>query len=263
MNYYCMADVHGFYDEMLVALKQSGYYKDENPKKIVLLGDLFDRGKQTLELQSFAENLVQTGEGILIRGNHEDLMEELVENLDTWSRTLLVNTHHFRNGTFQTLSDLTDIELPDIPANVERVKERYYQTPFFQRILPAMKDYYETKSYIFVHGWIPCDTLGGEKRPTNYFYRKDWRTSTAAAWSNARWYNGMEAAFSGAIEEGKTIVCGHWHASYGHARKEGKSEFDSDADFSPFFEKGILALDACTSFSGKVNCVKLTDEELD
>ena len=61
--------------------------------------------------------------------------------------------------------------------------------------------------------------------------------------------------------EGKTIVCGHWHCSYGHREFEGNgSEFGEDADFSPYYGKGIIVLDACTAVSGKVNVIVLEDE---
>ena len=46
----------------------------------------------------------------------------------------------------------------------------------------------------------------------------------------------MAAAHAGITETGKTIVCGHWHCSFGHAKYEGKGgEFDNDPDFSPYF----------------------------
>ena len=60
--------------------------------------------------------------------------------------------------------------------------------------------------------------------------------------------------------EDKTIVCGHWHTSYGHAKYEGKgSEFEADADFSPFCASGIIALGACTAFSRTVNVITIED----
>ncbi len=70
----------------------------------------------------------------------------------------------------------------------------------------------------------------------------------------------MEAARQGVIEPNKTIVCGHWHCSYGHAKIKGKgTEFGKDANFSPYRAKGVLAIDACTAVSGKVNVVVLED----
>lgn len=56
------------------------------------------------------------------------------------------------------------------------------------------------------------------------------------------------------------VVCGHWHASYGHSKYEGKcSEFGADADFSPYYGPRIIAIDACTSHSKKVNVIVIED----
>ena len=130
------------------------------------------------------------------------------------------------------------------------------ETPFYQTIIPACRDYFETEHYIFVHGWLPCfREPDGAFRP-----RPDWRNAAPSAWREARWYNGMEAART-VTEPGKTVLCGHWHTSYGHARYEGKgTEFGADADFSPYAANGILALDACTAFSRQVNCIVLEEE---
>ena len=106
---------------------------------------------------------------------------------------------------------------------------------------------------VFVHGWIPgfCDRRG-------YHYFSDWRECGRAEWEAARWYNGMNC-ISSTLEE-KTIVCGHWHTSYGHCRIEEKcSEFGPDADFSPYIAPGIIAIDACTAHSGIVNCIVIED----
>ena len=37
------------------------------------------------------------------------------------------------------------------------------------------------------------------------------------------------------------------------------TEFGEDADFSPYYGPGIIAIDACTAFSGKVNCLVIED----
>lgn len=60
----------------------------------------------------------------------------------------------------------------------------------------------------------------------------------------------------------KTVVCGHWHCSYGHAKMEDKPEFGYGADFSPFYANGVLAIDGCTAASGIVNVVVIEDEFL-
>ena len=125
-----------------------------------------------------------------------------------------------------------------------------------------MLNYYETKKYVFVHGWIPCNNRHGWS--ANYYSPiEDWREAGESSWKEARWINGMLAYSYGVTEKDKTIVCGHWHCSWGHCRLEGKcSEFGKDSDFSPFYAEGIIAIDGCTAYSGRVNCIVLEDENI-
>ena len=78
---------------------------------------------------------------------------------------------------------------------------------------------------------------------------------------SARWINGMDAAQTAADD--KTVVCGHWHASYGHSRYEKKcTEFGPDADFSPYYGPGVIAIDACTAHSMRINVLVIEDDEI-
>lgn len=70
--------IHGFYTLLHTALTEAGYYNDTKPHKFLIAGDLFDRSKEAVELQSFILDLLDRGEVILICGNYEDLFEELV-----------------------------------------------------------------------------------------------------------------------------------------------------------------------------------------
>jgi len=88
----------------------------------------------------------------------------------------------------------------------------------------------------------------------------DWREAAVMEWDYARGYNGMLAWSQGIKEPNKTIVCGHWHCSWGHCNIDGKgTEFGKDADFTPFYGEGIIAIDTCTTLSRKVNCIVLED----
>ena len=118
----------------------------------------------------------------------------------------------------------------------------------------AMLDYFETEHYVFTHGWIPSIP----NRDKSYSYISSWREADREQWNQARWFNGMDAVQT--ADENKTIVCGHWHTSYGHSKYEHRgTEFGEDADFSPYYGPGIIAIDACTAFSGKVNCLVIED----
>ena len=260
MKYYVVSDVHGFYPELEAALRESGFFEEKEPRKLIICGDLFDRGKETLKMQEFILDLMKKDELILIRGNHEDLILELATNLDKWMKLGILNTHHYRNGTLDTLLTLTGMTLEEAYDAPDECAKRFRETVFFNKIIPAMKDFYETENYIFVHGWIPCFALGRGSRTSDFTYLPDWRELGESAWEAARWYNGMRVASEGVLEPLKTIVCGHFHASYGHSVLDGKgSEFEEDADFSPYYAEGICAIDACTAHTGKINCVVIED----
>ncbi len=256
MKYYVVSDIHGFYTELHSALKEKGFFDDTIEHKLIICGDLFDRGKEALKLQEFILELMDKDEVILIKGNHEDLILDLVNTLDNYS---FKKWHHIQNGSVNTILQLCEVDHID-ESNMKEIKEKMNNSDFFKRIIPNMINYYETNNYIFVHGWIPCWTVSFGGKPYKYEYMEDWREAEQADWYFARWYNGMDAAYQKVIEENKTIVCGHWHASYGHSRIEGKgSEYESDADYSPFVYKGIIAIDARTAVSRKINCLVIED----
>ncbi|KIR03957.1 hypothetical protein P261_02772 [Lachnospiraceae bacterium TWA4] len=83
MRYYVTADIHGFYDEFLMALTHAGFFDDSTPHQLIICGDLFDRGSQAIELQNFILDLMSREEVILIQGNHEDLMLQLLNHWHT------------------------------------------------------------------------------------------------------------------------------------------------------------------------------------
>ena len=250
MRYYVTSDIHGYYTPLKAALTKAGFFEDTGPHKLVILGDLMDRGAEAVVLQQFVLELMEKKLVILIRGNHEDLYELLV-GPDRGT----AYQQHIANGTYDTVLQLTGFDRAAALREPAAFAKAGKQTPFYQKIMPAMRDYYETERYVFVHGWIPCIARRG-----SYYPIGNWRAAGANLWEQARWYNGIDAAQTS--EEEKIVVCGHWHASYGHAKYErAGSEFGPDADFSPYYARRIIALDACTAYSGLVNCVVLEDKE--
>ncbi len=258
MRYYVVADVHGFYTEMISALKEKGYFDDKSPHKLIVCGDLFDRGSEAKEMQRFILELLEKDEVILIKGNHEDLALDLLNEPKKylWDMETAVISHHYRNRTMDTIFQLTDYNIRDAVKNVKDFTEKSKDTPFIKTIIPAMRNYFETSNYIFVHGWIPCRAYGMKAQADTFYYKPDWRNAKDVDWNYSRWHNGILAWSQGVKEPNKIIVCGHCHASYGHSKIEGKGSIRGEyAIFTPFIADGIIALDACTARSGFVNCV--------
>lgn len=257
MRYYVTADVHGYFSQLKSALTELGFFEDQGPHKLIVCGDLYDRGTEALALQAFILELLSKDQVILIRGNHEDLTLSLLNN---WHRRSYLQSHHHTNGTIDTLCQLTGTSHRELYTNTEHVGRAFLKDPYIQKLIPAMVDYFETDHYIFTHGWIPCTPISVCSNEMEYVPIADWRNADKDIWDKARWINGMAAAHAGITEPGKTIVCGHWHCSFGHSRYEHDGgEFDCNPNFTPYYGTGIIALDACTPVSGKVNCIVIDD----
>ena len=145
MRYYVVADIHGFYTELYNALAEKGFFTDTEPHKLIVCGDLFDRGKEAVKVQSFIFDLMERDEVILIRGNHEDLTLCLIQD---WENFGYMQSHHISNGTVDTVLQLTGNEIV-VWANARAIKNELLNTPFIEDIIPKMLDYYETKNYLY------------------------------------------------------------------------------------------------------------------
>lgn len=150
MRYYVISDVHGYYTQMKSALEKAGFFSDTTPHKLIMLGDLFDRGHEAKQLQQFILEQMEQDKIILIRGNHEDLFVELVT-----TDAGMPYSYHKSNGTYDTALQLTGFD--PVMASIRHYDfaDAAKDTPFYKEIIPAMLDYFETEHYVFTHGWIP------------------------------------------------------------------------------------------------------------
>lgn len=243
-TYFCVADVHSFYTEMRRALSEQGY-DENNPSHIfVSCGDMFDRGPDAREVLRFI-NSIPSDRKILIKGNHEVLMRQMIFR-DDYPRT-----HDIYNGTWNSAIDITRADYVEVMRAMRKNDEwwEYYN---------SCVNYKEIGNYIFVHGWIPITSTWDGPR-----VREGWRECDDKDWEEASWLNGMAMWQGGARIDGKVIVCGHWNTSWAWKNIRHKCEglYDVDAIHEPFIDDGIIALDACTVVSKKVNCFKFIIEE--
>ena len=99
---------------MIKALNERGFDGENQDHIFVSLGDLLDRGPDPIKCLEFVNNLPKNRK-ILIRGNHEDLMEEALERGEFWA-------HDIHNGTDITclkiastmINDKDPSDIPDI-----------------------------------------------------------------------------------------------------------------------------------------------------
>lgn len=250
-KFFVISDIHSYFDEMKKALDDTGFDPNNEDHWLVSCGDEWDRGTKPVEVMKYLCGLPRK---IIVRGNHTDLFVECCERG-------YPEYHDYSNGTVDTIERIGIID--DTEWFETACNKALARTHIF---LEEMVDYFETKNYIFVHGWIPllCD----DSLPKHYTrgrlfkFNPEWRTASKYEWEQARWHNGMQMAARG-FKPDKTVVCGHWHCSYGHMTKDGTPEFGDGANFEPFYGDGVIAIDRCTAYTGEVNVLVLEDEFLE
>ena len=255
-KFFVTSDVHSFFDELMVALKDKGFERDNKDHILCVCGDLFDRGDKTRELFEFVKELQTQDRLIYVAGNHESLLFDCVRGI---YKGRVPSSHHFHNGTVKTICQFCGQNEWIMYDPTWRDKICETMQPVLDFIAENCVDYAEIGDYVLVHGWVPC-----------YEGLDDFRDASNLDWERARWNNGMEMWKNPACRvEGKTVVCGHWHCSYGwsHIRQErkefpNKNRKDWWKSFEPFVDDGIMAIDACTAYTGFCNVIVIEEDKI-
>ncbi len=265
MKYYVVADVHGFYSILIETLTKAGFFSEPEPAHLIVLGDMLDRGKEAEKMVDFMKGLLDEGRLTYVRGNHEDLLVACLQEVAQGEVFHISSpfSHHFTNGTWDSMLQLSGMDKETAIRYPRELVARVMHSTYYKELLPVTVDYFETEKYIFVHGFIPSRESG--RGPFKWYsYDPEWREAEYDGWRAARWYNGMSLCSTfGVKEAGKTIVCGHYHTSYGHSRVKNRcSEWGDDAIFDIYRDDGIIAIDASTANTGMMNCLVFEEGEL-
>ena len=263
-EYFVLSDIHSFYKQMMLALEAEGF-DINNPDHIVITcGDNLDRGPSSEKVLDFLYSMHIQNRAHLVRGNHEDLFEEMIKRGD-------FHQYDESNGTLKTLAHLQNPRQEYAGYDFDFCSHNYDKR--WDELRQVMINFYETPNHVFVHAWIPFNE---NKRTGKISYNSNWRNASEKEWYEARWVNGVQFANEFNIidhEKHKTIVCGHWHCSYGNVRKKYPDkpyhfykfeEFSNKDYLKPYYdeEKKVIAIDACTAFSGICNCLHFTEETI-
>ena len=259
MKYFVVSDIHGHFKILYKVLKKKGFFESEDAILIVC-GDAFDRGRETVELLNFLLWLLSKKRLIYIKGNHDDMFLHMIEEIKNGRAFDIASgaSHHYLNGTWDTALDIAGMEAVDAVKRTSEFIDKLESSPLVTRLLPSAVNFFETNKFIFVHGFIPSFEYGfGSYK--KYKFNPNWKCASLYEWERARWINGMEAVCKhNVFVKEKTIVVGHIHTSWGHSQIEHHgSEWDEDADFSPFYDdkKRLIAIDARTAMTKRINCL--------
>lgn len=238
---FAVSDIHGHADELLQALELAGFDRDDPDHLLISCGDCFDRGRQNRAVLDYLRGLERK---VLIRGNHEDMLERVLCR----GR---VDQNNVSNGTDRTVKEFYGQNAIDCDGYFDT---DHAITDKLFAFMDGMMDYFETEHYVFTHGWVPLDN----GYPTVSF-DADWRIASYTRWGKARWLEWQRIYGNGLEIPDKTLVCGHRPAQYGG----GFDRTRTYGDFSTFFGKGLIAIDGCTATSGRVNVLVLEDRLLE
>ena len=105
VKYFCISDIHSYYSAMLYALTSKGFDIENSNHKVIICGDAFDRGDDTIKVFEFMKKLQSQDRLIYIKGNHEDLFFDCLNDMLS-NRT--PSSHHFHNKTVKTICQLCE-----------------------------------------------------------------------------------------------------------------------------------------------------------
>lgn len=250
MIYYCVSDIHSFYDELIEALNTAEYDKNNSEHTLIVLGDIFDRGPKSKEVYKFLKG-IPSERCVLIKGNHEQMFLQLLEKeypdnydytnklVSTFCQVAGFSEKPLKYGRMLELSTAKSIK--EYWAQIRQAVKESGIAEWLQS--DVWFNYFELGRFIFVHSFIP---LRDDRTDELVNYNPDWRTDAYQyEWSDSRWgcpwQHYLEGHFSEEENKGKTLVCGHWHVSDFH-QHIGHSLNPHNTDI--FYSKGIIGLDA-------------------
>lgn len=245
MEYFFFSDIHGEFDDLMKALKESGFTGGDK-QMLVSLGDNFDRGPKSKELLYWLSDQLIDEKLLSVRGNHDCNLNTLLTGKRAYDNK--VDTY---NGVLETLSsfadtplecrDYTPIEIQSIIASISGETKMRFQF-LFKESSWAVRN----KNYIGVHGWFPG--RAGLKTWEDAVWAK-----TDAIVAHPQWYLPHNPNIK--------VIIGHWYTGY--LKQIEDAMFPQDhvvfVPGKPFFSRTgrIIGLDGATNVFHHVNVFRI------
>ncbi|MEY8292485.1 metallophosphoesterase family protein [Carnobacteriaceae bacterium 52-44] len=223
---FVVGDVHG---QITMVEKLLKHWKPEE-EQLLFVGDLADRGENSKATLELARDLVEKQNAIVIKGNHDEMLEMFLENP---SEHVML---YYMNGGGSTVNSLLGREAnqQEFEKNAQEIKEQY---PWLLPFLKSLPLHYEWEDYLFVHAGVNL--------------RKDnWRDS-----SNHDFVWIREGFYDQPNHTDKTIIFGHTVTA---TLNKGVNNFDvwESGD-------GLIGLDGGAVYGGKMHALVLTKDKIE
>lgn len=224
-KYFVVGDVHG---QITMLEKLLEYWKPEE-EQLLFLGDLADRGENSKATLELAYELVQNQGAIVIKGNHDEMLELFLQNPSEY-----VNLYYM-NGGGSTVNSLLGKDMKK-GSFEESAKEIQKQYPWLLPFLKSLPLKHEWEDYLFVHAGVDLQ-------------KENWRDS-----SNRDFVWIREGFYDQPNTSGKTILFGHTVTA---TLNSGNNNFDiwKSGD-------GLIGIDGGAVYGGKMHALVLTKDEI-
>ena len=258
-KYFICSDIHGDFVALENALKNN-HFDIENDKDIlVVAGDIFDRGSDSVKVYEFLKDLEDRGKAIILNGNHHEMFIDFLEGKDAFFNFKYNGLRHtiddFLHQTNawemyiitryddDTQRKMDNSEWDSAWRNFSDISRNSIKTEYPQLLdwLKNLPDYLELKNNIITHGMLDCSN--------NWHHPEN-------GWKHCHWANPREAAFM-KNNTGKHIFLGHIDSD------TIRNEYNLPKDNYSLFirpDGDITYLDSCTILTHKLNMCVIEDE---
>ncbi|MDQ0221498.1 metallophosphoesterase [Streptococcus moroccensis] len=225
-KWFVVGDVHGEFDLLEKLLK----HWDEETEDLVFLGDLADRGPKSKDCLLTVMDLVASGRAKCLKGNHEDMLQNWLE--DPEQRFL----NYLRNGGKETIDDLLYEGASETLSPVELAQAICQTYPDLVSFLESLPYYSENDFCIAVHAGINLDL-------------PDWRQTSDRdfVWMREEFYNHP-------ARPEKLVVFGHTPVQYLHSNA---------GDTQLWYQNNRLNIDGGAAYQGALHGVVLSSQGIE
>lgn len=260
MKLFFVSDIHSHYDKTIEALKKAKYDENNPNHLLIVVGDIFDRYTQTIEVYKWLLRLTRENKAIVLSGNHHKFLIDFLKGS-------ISPFNYIHNGLRETIADFWHRSLPFeswcmFEENCDMTQETYAkwvnicgkdineEYPELLSWLESMPRYFESKSIIATHGALDLNVPDWHYPHCYRYTLRDW---------DALDFN--DGSFLGVKNTtGKKIIIGHYDT--GSLRKM-YGIGDSDDHSILITDDNKVFIDGCVVLTKKVNVYVVEDELLE
>ncbi len=179
MKYDVIGDIHGCYRELIQLIDELGYRKDENGnhlppdnRKLVFLGDLTDRGPDSIKVIRLVYRLVKQGIALYSPGNHCDKLYRYFLGRDVQIRHGLETTV----AEFKALPQSEKVEISSMFKELFEDAPLYLQLEDTKLVVAhaGIKEDFIGQKHKRVRTFVLYGDITGERHDNGMPVRRDW-----------------------------------------------------------------------------------------